>query len=213
MLQSPNFVYHIEKGVAAPAPEERCRSRHTRWLHASRTPCGTRCRSVSSPRPTRQALDAGRGRSTGQAHDRQSSRPGRGQNFFRQWLELDRFETAVKDTTLFPEFTPELKGYRGTRSKRSLGDVFWKGDAKLQTLLTASYSFINEDLAKLYGISGITGTNLRRTELDKGVRRGLLSQVGMLAARANADQTSPVKRGKFVRERCSARACRPPPPT
>ena len=214
MLQSPNFVYHIEKGVAGPgtggavsltAYEIASRLSYFLWN--------------TMPDPDLfAAADAGKLSTVAEVEAqvrRMIADPraqGAVENFFRQWLELDRFETAVKDTTLFPEFTTELKGYMRDEIDTFVGDVFWKGDAKLQTLLTASYSFINEDLAKLYGISGITGTNLRRTELDKGVRRGLLSQVGMLAARANADQTSPVKRGKFVRERLFCQSMPAPPP-
>jgi len=214
MLQSPNFVYHIEKGVAGPgtggavsltAYEIASRLSYFLWN--------------TMPDPALfAAADAGK-LSTVTEVEAQVRRmiadpraQGAVENFFRQWLDLDRFDTAVKDATLFPEFTTELKGYMRDEIDAFVGDVFWKGDAKLQTLLTASYSFINEDLAKLYGISGITGNNLRRTELDKGVRRGLLSQVGMLAARANADQTSPVKRGKFVRERLFCQSMPAPPP-
>jgi len=215
MLQSPNFVYHIEKGASGPgssgsvsltAYEIASRLSYFLWNTMPDAELFSAADAGKLTTPVDVEAEVRRMIADPRAE-------GAVANFFRQWLDLDKFDTAVKDTTLFPEFTPEFKGYMRGETEAFVSDVFWKGDAKLPTLLTASYSFVNEDLAKIYGIAGITGTNLRRADLDKGVRRGLLSEIGMLAARANADQTSPVKRGKFVRERLFCQSMPAPPPT
>ncbi len=214
MLQSPNFVYHVEKGVSGPgtggsvsltAYETASRLSYFLWNTMPDDNLFAAADAGKLSTPTEVEAQVRRMIADPRAK-------GAVDNFFRQWLDLDKVDNAVKDTSIFPEFTPQLKGYMRGEIEAFVGDVFWTGDAKLQTLLTASFSFVNEDLAKIYGITGITGTDLRRTELDKTVRRGLLSQVGMLAARANADQTSPVKRGKFVRERLLCQSMPAPPP-
>jgi hypothetical protein len=88
----------------------------------------------------------------------------------------------------------------------------WKTDAKLGTLLTAPYTFVNGALATHYGISGVTGETFQKVQTQSGQRAGLLTQASFLAVNAAPDQSSPVHRGVFVRERLFCESLPPPPP-
>jgi hypothetical protein len=91
--------------------------------------------------------------------------------------------------------------------------VLWEDDAHLSTMFTASYSFANKPLADLYGVSGpANATTFSRVELDPGQRAGVLTQASMLTTFASANESSPVKRGKWVRTRILCQPLPDPPP-
>jgi len=89
--------------------------------------------------------------------------------------------------------------------------VFWE-DGRLETLLTAPYSYLNQDLAHYYGVSGPSGTAYERAEFPANQRAGILTQGALLSALAKPNQTAPVLRGKFVREMLLCQQLSPPPP-
>jgi len=124
-------------------------------------------------------------------------------DFYDQWLGLDMLDAAVKDPTFYPGFDDELRASMVQERRRFVDYVIWQGDAKLETLLTASFSFLNAPLAKLYGASGgpADAATYQKVALDPKQRAGVLTQAAMLAAFARPDESSPVKRGKWVRER------------
>jgi len=133
--------------------------------------------------------------------------------FHDQWLELDRVETLEKDGQAYPAFTPLVaQAMRG--EVRALVDaVTWEGDGKVATLLTAPYTFLNDVLGKFYGVQGLGSAFVRVDQAKLGPRRaaGLLTMGAVLATHASSNQTSPTKRGEFVR---LAMLCEelPPPP-
>ena len=124
-------------------------------------------------------------------------------DFFDQWLGLSVLTSAVKDPAFYPGFDDELRDSMIEERRRFISYVIWEGDAKLETLLTASFSFVNAPLAKLYGASGgpTDSTTFQKVALDPRQRAGVMTQAAMLAAFASPDESSPVKRGKWVRER------------
>jgi hypothetical protein len=86
------------------------------------------------------------------------------------------------------------------------------GAGDLDTMLTADYSFVDAGLAELYGVTGVDGDELVRVDLDPTQRAGLLTQASLLALTGKPDQSSPVQRGKFVRERLLCESLPEPPP-
>ncbi|HMI94698.1 MAG TPA: DUF1588 domain-containing protein, partial [Polyangiales bacterium] len=95
---------------------------------------------------------------------------------------------------------------------RFVDHVLWEDDAKLSTLFTADYSFLNKPLAELYGVTGPTSaTTFVKTTLDKGQRLGVLTQASVLTTFAAPQQSSPVKRGKWVRVRVLCQELPDPP--
>ena len=89
--------------------------------------------------------------------------------------------------------------------------VLLDSDAKLATLLGATFSFVNEPLAKLYGVAGVTGTGLRKVALDASERAGILTQTALLSTTANAYEASLILRGQLLREQFLCQPLAPPP--
>src|SRR5262249_5151861 len=87
-----------------------------------------------------------------------------------------------------------------------------KEDRSVLDLMTADYTFVNERLARHYGIPGIYGSSFRRIPVEQEARRGLLGQGSILALTSHAERTSPVVRGKWILENLLGLQVPPPPP-
>jgi len=132
--------------------------------------------------------------------------------FYEQWFGLLLLPTTTKDTGVYPAFDDALRASMGEETRRFIEHVLWQDDARLATLLTASYSFVNQPLAALYGASGPTdATTYARVELDPAQRSGILTQASVLTTYASSDESSPVKRGKWVRVRMLCQDLPDPP--
>jgi hypothetical protein len=127
--------------------------------------------------------------------------------FFGEWLILGALDDMTKDATLFPEFNDTLKAAMKEETLRFTTSTVLDGDARLDTLLTSSRSFVNAPLGKLYGVTA--GADYGPVMLDPQQRAGLLTQASLLTRTAHDDSNSPTRRGKLVRE---ALMCQPPPP-
>lgn len=133
-------------------------------------------------------------------------------DFYNQWFGMDRIETTSKDAAAYPQFDEDMRAAMIEETRHFIDDVIWNGDARLTTLLTASYSFVNGPLAELYGVPH-TGdpSAFTKVELDPEQRSGVLTHASMLAAYARPDQSSPVKRGQWVRVRLLCQELPDPP--
>jgi hypothetical protein len=125
-------------------------------------------------------------------------------NFHRQWLLLKHLGSVTKDATLYPTFDSGVHPALWQEEvERFVEHVVLEGDARLETLLTADFSFMNQDLAAFYGADvegAVSSSAFERVDVDPERRAGLLTMAALMAALAKLDQTSPVFRGKFVRE-------------
>jgi mono/diheme cytochrome c family protein len=119
-------------------------------------------------------------------------------NFASQWLHLRNLDSITPDMRLFPDFDDNLR--QAFRQETSLFfDSVLRENRSVLDLLRARYTFVNERLAKHYGIPHVYGTRFRRIELDDtSMRGGLLRQGSILTVTSYATRTSPVIRGKFV---------------
>jgi hypothetical protein len=131
--------------------------------------------------------------------------------FYNQWFGLGRLATATKDTSAYPDFNESLRSSMSEESRLFIDDVLWNGDAKLKTLLTAPYSFVDASLAKLYGVNAPTSGGFSKVSLNQSQRAGVMTQAAVLAAYARADESSPVKRGQWVRVRMLCQELPDPP--
>ncbi|WP_437942473.1 DUF1592 domain-containing protein [Sorangium sp. So ce341] len=130
--------------------------------------------------------------------------------FYKQWLNLGRLETIVKLESAFPGFDDELVAGMRAETPAFIEHVLWSGDRKLSSLLTLPVGFATEPVAELYGVSVPPGTTTPQlVELPPEQRAGLLTQPAFLAVHAHPDQTSPVLRGKAIRQKF---LCYDPPP-
>jgi mono/diheme cytochrome c family protein len=118
--------------------------------------------------------------------------------FTGQWLTLRNLESkVVPDLLLFPHFDDNLrKGFR--RETEMLFGSVLRDNQSVMALLNANYTFLNERLAKHYGIKGVYGERFRRVEIPDPNRRGLLGHGSLLAVTSVATRTSPTIRGKFI---------------
>ncbi len=132
-------------------------------------------------------------------------------NFAGQWLQLRNLDFVNPDPNRFPAFNGALRNSMRKETELFFGHIFQENRSVLE-FLGADYSFVDERLARLYGIPGITGDEFRQVNL-KGTRRGgLLAQASVLTITSNPTRTSPVKRGKWVLENILATPPPPPPP-
>jgi len=133
-------------------------------------------------------------------------------NFAAQWLFLRDVAVKDPDIFLFPDHDPSLRAALERETELFVDSVFRSGSSVLD-LLTAKHTFLNERLAKHYGIPHVQGSYFRRVELGpESHRAGLLGQGSILTVTSYAARTSPVLRGKYVLDNLLASPPPPPPP-
>lgn len=133
-------------------------------------------------------------------------------NFAEQWLYLRDIESKQPDEILFPEFDQTLREAMRQETELFLSSVFRENRSVL-ALLSANYTFLNERLARHYGIPGIRGSYFRRYTFPSGSPRGgLLGQGSILTLTSYSNRTSAVLRGKYVLQNLLASPPPPPPP-
>ena len=132
-------------------------------------------------------------------------------NFAGQWLHLRNLESMTPDGRLFPDFDDNLRQAFRQETELLFENVL-REDRSVLDLLKSDYTYLNERLAKHYGIPHVYGSRFRRVSLDEGsVRGGLLRQGSILTVTSYATRTSPVIRGKWILENLLGTPPPPPP--
>ena len=133
-------------------------------------------------------------------------------NFAGQWLHLRNLENINPNSDFFPDFDNDLRQAFRRESELFFGSVMRENRSVLD-LMTADYTFVDERLARHYGIPNVYGSQFRRVALGAGLesRRGLLGKGGVLMATSHADRTAPTLRGKWVMENLLGSPPPPPP--
>jgi hypothetical protein len=132
--------------------------------------------------------------------------------FAAQWLNLRRVGEVVVDPDRYPTYDESLLQAFERETKLFVGSTLLE-DRSVRELLSANYTFVNERLARHYGIPGIFGSRFRRVGFPDGDRRGgLLAHGSVLATTSYPDRTSPVLRGKFLLNNILGLTAPPPPP-
>jgi len=214
ILASPHFLFRIEEAPAQAAVGEVHRisdidlaSRLSFFLWGSP--------------PDQQLIDiAGRGQLSGPGEmERQARRmladprapEALATRFWAQWLHLQDLDKIHPDALSYPYFDETLaKSMR--RETELLFTNLVEEDGNIVDLLTADYTFVNERLARHYGMPGITGSTFRRVSYMDENRRGILGHGSILTMTSHANRTSPVLRGKWVLEVLLDTPPPPPPP-
>jgi Protein of unknown function (DUF1592)/Protein of unknown function (DUF1588)/Protein of unknown function (DUF1585)/Protein of unknown function (DUF1595)/Protein of unknown function (DUF1587) len=133
-------------------------------------------------------------------------------NFAGQWLFIRNVETARPDPAIFPDFDESLRASM-RRESELFFDSIVRENRSAMDLLAANYTFLNDRLAKHYGISGIYGSQFRRVDLQNDAHRGgLLGQASILTVTSPPNRTSVVQRGKWVLDNILGAPPAPPPP-
>ena len=118
-------------------------------------------------------------------------------NFSEQWLFLRNLRAVTPDPRSFPDFDDNLRQSMRRETELFVETVV-REDRSILDFLNGDYTFINERLARHYGIPNVYGSRFRRVKIEDPARRGLLGQASVLAVTSYATRTSPVQRGKWI---------------
>ncbi|MFN0019685.1 MAG: DUF1592 domain-containing protein [Pirellulaceae bacterium] len=133
------------------------------------------------------------------------------QNFAMQWLNLRLLDAVTPDPKVFPGYSPELKADMRRETELFVQAVIQE-DRSILDFIDGDFTFVNERLAKHYGILSIFGNDFRRVSIQDGKRAGVLTHASVLTLTSNPGRTSPVKRGKWVLENILGSPPPDPPP-
>jgi hypothetical protein len=213
-LQSPHFLYRVESGEAPSAGS----------TVAAVTPYELAARlsyALWGTMPSDElfaAADGGKLATTDgiEAEVRQMLTDDRAKRsiagFHGEWLDIGGVTTVSKDPSVFPDavWNATVQNDLRVELQTFVNETFWN-DGHVETLLAAPYSFLNANLAKFYGVAPPSAAGFVRTALDPTERAGILTGGALMAFLASNNQTSPVHRGKFVREKILCQQLPAPP--
>jgi mono/diheme cytochrome c family protein len=131
--------------------------------------------------------------------------------FAAQWLRLQDLDKIHPDVRFYPDVDEQLKASMRRETEAFFRDIA-RSDRSVLDLFTADYTFVDERLARHYGIPGVVGAEMRRVGYPDATRRGLLGHASILTLTSEAERTSPVLRGKWVMEVLLGTPPPPPPP-
>ena len=132
-------------------------------------------------------------------------------NFAEQWLFLRNLKNAAPNLDAFPDFDDNLRQAMRQETKMFFDSIL-REDRSVLDLLNANYTFVNERLARHYGIPNVYGSQFRRIQVTDETRRGLLGQGSILTVTSYPNRTSPVQRGKWILTNILGTPPLPPPP-
>jgi hypothetical protein len=131
--------------------------------------------------------------------------------FHGQLYEWSHFADVRRDAMRFPQWRATLPASMLREAEMFVEDAVFTQRAGLQRMLTAEYTFVNQDLARVYGLAGTFDDTFRRVDLDRAQRRGMLTQSGFLASRAYAADPDPIHRGVAINLKLLCAALPNPP--
>ncbi|MFV8751745.1 DUF1592 domain-containing protein [Nannocystaceae bacterium ST9] len=217
MLQSPHFLYRVEFGMADPEQgdvvaltsyEVASRLSYLLWNTMPDAALFEAADADELRTPAQIEAQARRMLATPRAREAVK-------NFHRQWLHLDDIQPRIsangKNLDVYPDYYPGLPMLWQRETEAFIDYAVFEQGANVEALFTASYTMMNEELADFYGVTGPTGIEFVRVDLDPGRYSGFLTQAGLLALLAKPDRSSPIHRGKFVREFLLCQVPPPPP--
>jgi hypothetical protein len=213
ILASPHFVFRAERVAEGAATDEvaplsglALASRLSYFLWASPPDAELRALGESGELQDKDVLLAQARRML--ADPRSETLATR---FASQWLRLQRLDVIHPDPRRHPEFDDRLK----EDMRRETELLFYslvREDRSLMDFFVTDYTYVNERLARHYGIPGIAGDHFRRVQLDDDRRKGVFGQGSVLTLTSHANRTSPVDRGKYIMEVILGTSPPPPPP-
>ncbi|MBV8878358.1 MAG: DUF1592 domain-containing protein, partial [Planctomycetaceae bacterium] len=132
-------------------------------------------------------------------------------NFMGQWLQLRGLATHAPDAKKFPQFTDSLRGAMKKELALFLGEIVRK-DRPLTELVDADYTYLNEELAKHYGVDGVKGPEFRRVALKDRRRGGVITSAAVLMLQSDPERNNVPRRGNYIAASILGTPPPPPPP-
>jgi hypothetical protein len=204
LLVSPDFLFRIERPAAAsPGAKADTRAYQPITQHQLATRLSYFLWSSMPDASLRRAADTGTLRRPAvlAAQVRRMLRDPRSQalaeQFGGQWLQFRALESTTRNRERFPEFEDYLRQSMRRETEMFVAHVI-REDRSILDFLDARYSFMNERLARHYGIAGVSGPAFRRVDLTGTPRAGVVTQASVLTVSSYATRTSPVLRGKWI---------------
>lgn len=217
MLQSPHFLYRVEFGM--PDPVEGDVVKLTSYEIASRlsyllwNTMPDQALFEAADRDelqTAEQIEAQARRMLATPRAREAV-----VNFHRQWLQLDdivpRISAVGRDTDIYPDYYEGLLTLWQQESEAFFEYAIFEQNASVQDLFTAPYTMMNAELAAFYGVSGPSGLEFERVDVDPTRYSGFLTHAGIIALHSMTNRSSPIHRGKWVRETLLCQIPPPPP--
>ncbi len=214
VLQSPNFLFRVELGVADP--DLPTVLRFTSWEMASRLSY-----LITASPPDAELVAAAEADELDsvdaiEAHALRLLEDPRARpalvGFFRDFMNIAKLDALDKSVEQFPQMSATMGVSMRLELERMFETTVFDESGDFRDLFTTPTTYVNEDLAKVYGIEGIVGPDLRPyTFTDGSHRAGMLTSAGFLAVNAHKTQTSPTHRGRFVRIQLLCQDVPPPP--
>lgn len=216
MLQSPHFLYRVELASEGVTPGDvvaldgfQMASRLSYFFWNTMPDEGLFSAAESGALESAEGVESEARRMLADPRARAMVR-----DFHGQWLGLSKIEDIAaggKDATLFPDYDESILPLLRTETETFIEHAIFEEDADVGALFTAPWSMMNKKLADFYGVSGPTGDAFERVDLDPERSAGFMTQAGLLAVYAKPNRTSPVHRGKFVRQSLFCQVPPPPP--
>ena len=205
MLQSPKFLFHVT-GAEGASRDYAIANRLSYLLWETMPDRALMTAAAKGELRTPEGVERIARAMLQDARARQAT-----DEFFNQWLRFDRMLGAAKDGRRYPSFSPELAAMMVQETKMLLGSLVWN-DGNFMDAFTADYTFLNANLAQVYGLPAPAG-EFELVKFPADVRRaGILGQASFLASTSGPVETSPTARGLFVREHLLCQVVPNPPP-
>ena len=212
-LQSPQFLYRVEYGlpvvdktVTQPTPYELAtRLSYILWSSMPDAELMDAARNGNLANKDQVLVQAKRLLKSPRARDVT-------RYFHNTLLGINGLDGLQRSTEWFPTYTPDMAALFRQETEHFVDYVVWDGSGDFKTLMTGSFSFMNEKLAKFYGVTGVTGDAFRKVDLDPTRRAGPLTQASVLTATTPGSHNNPVVRGKFITQNLLCGTVNDPPP-
>jgi hypothetical protein len=211
MLQSPNFIYRIESSTQVQGDviylssyETATRLSYTLWntMPSDELLAAADAKELDTPAGVA---------SWAQRMVANPLADGTIKTFHEQLLKVASFGSVLKDPGRFPTFTPALAPILQNEARMFLEQLLVKQGAPISEVLTASFTFVNDQTAPFYGLMPRYGTTMTRVDLNPAQRAGILTQIGFLAYNGGLTQSDPIHRGVSVNFNLLCNEVKPPP--
>ena len=204
MLQSPHFLFHVERG--GDTMQYEIANRLSYFLWDTMPDSQLFATAARSQLVTPEAVEKEARRMLADPRAHQSV-----YEFTSEWLRFDRLLSTVKDRRRYPLFSPELAQSMTEETRRLIDDAVWS-DRDFMTIFRADYAFLNADLATLYGLPAPSTEFGRVSFPADSDRAGIAGEATFLSLTSKPSETSPTSRGVFVREQFLCQKVPDPPP-
>jgi hypothetical protein len=205
MLQSPHFLFRVERGASSPDAQFEIASRLSYFLWDTMPGDDLLRAAGRGELATAKQIEAAARRMLGDPRARDAM-----EEFLAQWMRFDRVMDATRDRRRFREFNTEVAAAMVEETRRLFNHLVWR-DQNFMEFFTAGYTFVNPDLARLYGLPA-PHEEFAKVEYpaDSG-RSGVLGHGSFLVLTSKPSETSPTARGLFVRNHFLGQEIPPPP--